>query len=105
MRRVILAAVVCCCFLVFASDAAAQCGERRGPVRQFVANAREAKPVRTAIFGPRVQAQPCSPAPAVQSGPVIYTIGGVRTGNCPGGVCPIPQAVPGQALPVAVPGK
>lgn len=102
MRRVILAAVVCGCFLVYAGDAAAQCGERRGPVRQFVANVREAKPVRAAIFGRQVQSQPCSPAPAVQSGPVIYT---VRTGSCANGVCPIPQAVPGQALPVAVPGK
>lgn len=43
--------------------------------------------------------------PVQPSGGVVYTIGGVRAGNCPGGVCPIPQAVPGQALPVAVPGK
>ena len=50
--------------------------------------------------------QQCPQPQYVQpSGGVVYTIGGVRTGNCPGGVCPIPQAVPGQSLPVAVPGK
>ena len=49
---------------------------------------------------PQPQYVPVQPQPGV-----VYTIGGVRTGNCPGGVCPIPQAVPGQSLPVAVPGK
>jgi hypothetical protein len=95
MRREILAALVCGCFLVLSSGtASAQCPCDRGgrqftPVRNTVQAVREVKPVRTALFGRRVQAQSCSSAPAVQSGgTVIYSVGGP---NCANGNCAVPQ--------------
>ena len=75
--------------LVLTNSASAQCGERRKPVRNFIANVAENRPVRTAIFGGRVQAQPCSPAaagavPQVMPGPgaMYYSLPNCTNGNC-----------------------
>lgn len=95
MRRIVLVAVVCGCFLVCSSSARAQCGERRKPVRNFIANVAENRPVRTALFGGRVSAQPSVPCaagavPQMMPGPgvVYYGVGG---SNCPAGNCAVPM--------------
>jgi len=83
MRRLILAAVV----LVLSAAVA-----DAGPLGLFGQEARDRRAAR------RGGCQSC-PQQAVQTGGVSYTLGG----GCANGSCAIPQAVPGQAVPVAVP--
>lgn len=85
MRRLILATVV----LVLSAAVA-----DAGPLGLFGQEARDRRAAR------RGGCQSC-PQQSVQTGGVSYTLGG----GCANGSCPVPQAVPGQALPVAVPGK
>jgi hypothetical protein len=63
-----------------------------GPLGLFGQEARDRRAAR------RGGCQSC-PQQAVQTGGVTYTLGG----GCANGSCAIPQAMPGQALPVAVP--
>lgn len=86
MRRLILCALA---IVLSASVADA------GPLGLFGPEARERRAAR------RGGCQSCPQQQfAPQPGGVAYTLAG---GNCANGQCPIPQAVPVQTLPVAVP--